>query len=69
MTPEERWREISAAYASYMDKSNDERFLPCRIAGALNIALPRYLGLPDDALTFYHFWPSRDAQYDEYKKS
>jgi hypothetical protein len=70
MTPDERWKEISDAFAQYMDKANDERFLPSRIAGSLDIALPQYLALRDDALRFYHFWPSQhDAQYDKYEKS
>jgi hypothetical protein len=70
MTPEERWKEISDAYAKYMDKSNDERFLPQRIAGSLGIGLPQYLALMDDCLRFYHFWPSQhDAQYDRYEDS
>ena len=50
MTPDERWKEISDAFAQYMDKANDERFLPSRIAGSLDIALPQYLALRDDAL-------------------
>jgi hypothetical protein len=69
MTPDERWKEISVAYAEYMDKSNDERFLPSRIAGSLDIALPQYLALSDGSLHFHHFWPSHDAQYDRYEKS
>jgi hypothetical protein len=70
MTPQERWNEISNAYAEYMDKSIDERSMPCRIAGSLEIALPQYFSLKNaEDLRFYHFWPSHDAQYDRYEKS
>ncbi|MEA2822147.1 MAG: hypothetical protein QOJ86_4151 [Bradyrhizobium sp.] len=66
--PQDRWAELSAAFASYLVSSRDERFQPGRLAEMIAREFRAYIGLQknDKRVLLYRYTPSHDARYDEF---